>query len=110
MEAARVIAGHFEIVDVAGSGAMGVVHRAIDRRTNKAVAVKLLTRVSGENLARFEREATILSELSHPNIVRYLEHGVAAGAPYLVMEWLEGEDLLQRLKREPLSPAEAVAV
>jgi serine/threonine protein kinase len=61
--------------------------------------------------ARFAREVQLLSELSHPGIVRYIAHGVTpAGAPFLVMEWLDGEDLGHRLERAPLTIGESVAL
>src|SRR5262249_14650889 len=59
--------------------------------------------------ARFAREASVLAELSHPGIVRYVAHGVTpAEELYLVMEWLEGEDLLSRLLRIGLTLKESV--
>src|SRR5205814_2040266 len=58
---------------------------------------------------RFEQEAAILAELSHPAIVRYLAHGVTESAEhYIVMEWLDGEDLGVRLARQPLSVADSI--
>jgi eukaryotic-like serine/threonine-protein kinase len=64
------------------------------------VALKLL--VSGGD-KRFLREGRVLRELSDDAIVRYVAHGVtAAGRPWLALEWLEGEDLAERLEREPL--------
>jgi predicted ATPase len=111
MQQARVIADRFELGASIGSGAMGVVHRAADRLTGEAVAVKLLTAVGPEYTARFEREARILSQLTHPGIVRYVAHGVTSeGNPYIVMEWLDGEDLSKRLRRDSLIPEEAVAM
>jgi serine/threonine protein kinase len=83
------------------SGGMGMIFRARDRQTNRPVALKLMQReaTSGE-IERFMREARTLSELRHPGIVSYVAHGVTSeGQPYLVMEWLEGEDLSDRLRR-----------
>ena len=57
----------------------------------------------GADAARFQREANVLATLRHPGIVRYVAHGRAeSGEPYLAMEWLEGEDLAERLARGPL--------
>jgi hypothetical protein len=105
----RIIAGRFALEQAAGSGGMGVVHRARDTRTGRAVAVKLLHAAWGADGAeRFAREATLLAELRHPGIVEYLAHGGdEAGQPYLVMEWLEGEDLARRLSRGALSLPES---
>jgi tetratricopeptide (TPR) repeat protein len=103
-----VIADRFEILGPAARGGMGAVYRALDRLSSEQVAIKVLRAPSshasdGEGIGqveRFEREAKILAQLSHPGIVRYLAHGATpSGEPYLAMEWLEGETLSQRLKR-----------
>src|SRR5512134_1419042 len=90
---------------------MGAVFRAVDRDGGAAVALKVLA-PSGRDLGeRFEREARILAEIRHPAIVRYIAHGrLADGERYLVMEWLEGEDLSQRLLREGLTIAESLTL
>ncbi|MGJ8498453.1 protein kinase domain-containing protein, partial [Glaesserella parasuis] len=62
----------------------------------------------GADAERFAREALLLSELTHPAIVQYVAHGVAEGRHYLVMEWLEGTTLEERLGREPLSLTETL--
>lgn len=87
---------------------MGVVWRALDRQTGDAVALKLLR--PGSESERFLRESRLLAELDHPGIVRYVAHGSSDEGPYLVMEWLEGESLAQRLERAELSATEAVRV
>src|SRR5262249_18457112 len=104
------IAGRFVITSHAGSGGMGAVYRARDELTGHTVALKLLQRRDDADLAeRFAREAKVLSELHHPGIVAYLAHGeMETGAPYLAMEWLDGEDLAQRLSGGPLPIAEAL--
>ncbi len=88
---------------------MGAVYRALDRSTGELVAVKVLLegRTSGES--RFEREAQLLSEMRHPGLARYVAHGaMATGERYLVMEWLEGEDLSRRLQRSRLTIEESL--
>src|SRR5262245_143852 len=111
MRRGEVIAERFEIEQRVGSGGMGEVYRAIDRASEEAVAVKLLLNQEAASVARFMREAEVLAELAHPGIVRYVAHGVlASGAPYLVMEWLEGEDLAQRLFRSVLSVDETITM
>jgi predicted Ser/Thr protein kinase len=93
-----VVDGRFELLAPAGAGGMGIVYRARDRETGARVALKLV-RAEGDP-QRFEREARLLAGLSHPGIVRYVAHGrTAAGESYLAMEWLEGEDLAQHLRR-----------
>lgn len=86
---------------------MGTVYRARDTQTGKTVALKVLQVPPGEqsfNLTeRFAREAKLLSELQHPNIVSYLADGqTPEGLQYLAMEWLEGADLSQILTSGPL--------
>jgi hypothetical protein len=107
---APLIAERFELLQVAGSGGMGKVYRARDRATGEQAAVKVLHPYSIEQ-ARFEREGAILAGLHHPGIVRYLAHGrTLDDEHYIAMEWLEGEDLSQRLVRQPLSIAESVTL
>ncbi len=89
---------------------MSVVYRATDRLTGDLVALKLLRDVDGLDPERFVREALVLAELSHPAIVRYIAHGSLDGRPYLVMEWLVGEDLDQRLGRQGLTMTESVSL
>jgi serine/threonine protein kinase/tetratricopeptide (TPR) repeat protein len=104
-----IVNGRFEIERLAGSGGMGAVYRALDRSTGELVAVKVLLegRTSGES--RFEREAQLLSEMRHPGLARYVAHGaMASGERYLVMEWLEGEDLSWRLQRSRLTIEESL--
>src|SRR5688572_7069498 len=88
----------FAIVEAVGQGGMGTVFRARDLLRDEVVALKILSGRERAALQRFERERQLLQELSHPGIVRYIAHGVTTdGAPYLVMEWLDGEDLSRRL-------------
>jgi serine/threonine protein kinase len=105
VRAGDVIADRFELIELAGAGGMGEVWRARDRLEGVPVAVKMMSRISEDGRTRFLREAIVLSELRHPSIVKYVAHGVTPGQHlYLVMEWLEGEALSQRLKRSALSP------
>ena len=79
---------------------MSIVYRARDGETGTPCAVKVLARAEPRLLERFDREARLLAELRHPGIVRYVTHGVTPeGDRYLAMEWLEGEDLSERLSR-----------
>lgn len=95
-----------------GSGAMGEVYRALDQQTGEPVAIKLLHRkASREEQARFRREVQMLADLRHPGIVAYVDHGDwPDGRPYFAMEWLEGEDLGQLARRQPLGMSDAVEV
>jgi serine/threonine protein kinase len=98
-----VLEGAYRIVRLLGEGGMGAVYEAIQLRLNKRVAIKLMAcRLAANNdaLARFRREAEITSRLGHPNLVNVIDFGSSqAGEPYLVMEYLEGEDLEARLRR-----------
>src|ERR1043165_1385820 len=83
----------FQIEQSIGVGGMGEVFRARDAVSGETVAIKVLSVDSEHHADRFTREAELLSELSHPGIVRYIDHGTTQdGRPYLVMEWLEGGD------------------
>ncbi|HVG59990.1 MAG TPA: protein kinase [Hyalangium sp.] len=103
----KTIARRFVLEAEIGEGGMGTVYRGRDEETGAPVAVKLIAG-KAEQDPRFMREAHVLSNLNHPAIVRHIAHGVDEGLPYLVMEWLEGEDLGARLKRERLSLVESV--
>ena len=98
------VGGRFEILGEAGSGGMGTVFRARDVRAKREVAVKIVTGQTAEETARFAREAEILATIAHRSIVGYVAHGDG----YLVMEWVGGETLAQRLARLPLAGREAV--
>jgi tetratricopeptide (TPR) repeat protein len=107
----ELIADRFEIDRHVGSGGMGVVYRALDRKTAGVAAVKLVRAGDAQVTARFEREARALAELAHPNIVQYIAHGETPdGSLYLAMEWLDGEDLATRLQVARLSIADTIAL
>jgi serine/threonine protein kinase len=111
MQPGHVIADRFEVLRTAGSGGMGVVYRAHDRVTGGAVALKVLQGREQGPTDRFAQEVLVLSTIAHPNIVGYVNHGVTAdGAPYLVMPWLEGMDLQQRLAAGPLSIDDTITI
>ena len=103
------IAKRFSLEQIAGSGGMGTVYRAHDEWTGKPVALKLLNHADATDFERFEREATVLSELSHPGIVGYVAHGLTeSGTPYLAMQWLDGEDLTHYLSKHRLGVGEGL--
>src|SRR5881628_3953523 len=102
--------GPYEIQAPIGAGGMGEVYRARDTRLERTVAVKVLPShlsTSPEVRQRFEREAKTISQLSHPHICALYDVGNQDGTEYLVMEFLEGETLADRLGRGPL-PSEQV--
>ena len=113
LSSGTLIDQRFVIEATAGSGGMGTVYRGRDNQRHETVAIKLLNANlrRGDETERFAREVQILSELCHPGIVSYVAHGViGSGQPYLAMEWLQGEDLAQRLRRSPLSPQESLTL
>ncbi|HZF49701.1 MAG TPA: protein kinase [Polyangiaceae bacterium] len=105
----KVITRRFEVEEKIGSGGMSTVFRARDRETARTVALKVLRRGGMADAERFDREARVLADLTHPAIVRYVAHGETdEGDPYLAMEWLDGADLAEILgRRSRLGPSEA---
>ncbi len=89
--------GRYEIVAPISSGAMGAVYRAVDRQTGQDVAVKRLLDV--RHAARFEIEARLLASLSHPRVVKVIDHSSDEQGLYIVMELVHGTDLGAILKR-----------
>src|SRR5262245_26564980 len=94
--------GPYEIVQAAGAGGMGQVYRARDARLNRFVAIKVLPEhlsSDPELKGRFEREAQTLASLSHPHICPVFDVGRQDGVDYLVMEFLEGQTLADRIHK-----------
>jgi tetratricopeptide (TPR) repeat protein len=111
MERGAVVGLRFEVEGLARAGGMGSVFRARDRESGEWVALKIAHPEAMQHADRFAREATVLAELRHPGIVKYVAHGrTDAGEMFLAMEWLEGEDLQQRLARSGLALDESVAL
>ncbi|MEO5770168.1 MAG: serine/threonine-protein kinase [Polyangia bacterium] len=98
-----VLGGAYKITSLIGQGGMGAVYEGVQLRLERRVAIKLMARelsTNAEAIARFRREAEVTSQLGHPHIVQVFDFGEApTGEPYLVMEFLEGEDLEKRLAR-----------
>jgi serine/threonine protein kinase/tetratricopeptide (TPR) repeat protein len=99
-EPPQEIDGRFSLEGERIAGGMGTVYRGVDRTTGKTVAVKISSNSGAEFGDRFQQEANCLAEIAHPAIVRYIAHGkTARNEHYLVMEWLDGETLEDRLGR-----------
>ena len=97
--------GPYEILGTLGAGGMGEVYKAQDTRLDRTVAIKVLPEhlsASEEIKQRFDREAKVISSLSHPNICTLFDVGHDDGVDYLVMEHLEGESLQEKLEKGPL--------
>src|SRR5947209_18631723 len=104
--------GPYELLALAGAGGMGEVYRARDTRLDRVVAIKVLPEhlsSSGKFRERFEREARAISSLKHPNICTLYDVGHQDGIDYLVLEYLEGESLADRLHRGPLPMPQVLA-
>ena len=102
----------YRLMRLLGEGAMGAVYEATHARLAGRYAIKLLLlkpTVGSEAIALFAREARITSLLQHPNIVQVIDHNTTAdGTEYLVMEYLAGESLAQRLVRKGPLPLDIV--
>jgi predicted ATPase/tRNA A-37 threonylcarbamoyl transferase component Bud32 len=96
--------GHFRLIDIIGSGGMGVVYRAQDEQLQRRVAIKLLRArpfAEAEARARFLDEARAAAAVSHANVAAIYEVGEDAGRAYIAMELVEGQSLLARLVALP---------
>jgi serine/threonine protein kinase len=94
--------GPYEITGTAGKGGMGEVYRARDTRLDRTVAIKVLPAelsADSQRRQRFETEARVISKVSHPHICNLLDVGQLDGVDYLVMEYLEGETLQERIDK-----------
>ncbi|HLK04795.1 MAG TPA: protein kinase [Candidatus Acidoferrum sp.] len=105
--------GPYEIVAPLGAGGMGEVYRARDSRLERDVAIKVLpqgTLVDEAARHRFKREALALAKVNHPNIATVYDVGEQDGRDFLVMEYVAGETLAEKLKSGPLPAKEAIAL
>lgn len=105
--------GPYEIIEKAGAGGMGEVYKAQDTRLDRTVAIKILPEhISGmgDFKERFEREAKAISSLNHPNICILYDIGHEEDHDFIVMEYLEGETLSERLSRGPISYNEMLEI
>jgi serine/threonine-protein kinase len=102
--------GPYDILSPLGAGGFGEVYKARDTRLDRTVAIKILPSADPELKARFEREAKAIAALTHPHICTLYDVGHQDGTDYLVMEYLEGETLAQRLERGSIKIDEALKI
>jgi eukaryotic-like serine/threonine-protein kinase len=108
--------GRYRLEARIGSGGMSTVYRAFDEILERQVAVKLMNREiasDSDQLERFRREARAVAQLSHPHIVGVIDAGEDDGRPYIVLEYVEGETLKERIRRQgrlPITESVAYAI
>ena len=105
--------GRFRLEEQIGSGGMSTVYRAFDEVLERSVAIKVMHASiadDGVQLERFRREARTAAKMSHPHVVTVIDAGEDEGHPFIVLEYVEGETLKDRIRRcGPLPVPEAVA-
>src|SRR5947208_1706185 len=106
--------GEYEILNKIADGGMCPVYRARHRVTGRIVAVKVLPATTAKSavlVRRFEQEFRASRKLAHPNLVRALDFCDGESSPFLVMEYIEGESLGEKLERDgPLPEADAIRI
>lgn len=108
-----LFAERYELLELIGEGEHTLVYRARDLRLGRTVAIKLLRRdsVAPAGVAGLQAEARLAATLAHPNVVDVYDYGETDGLPYIVMEYVPGGNVRQRIdERGPLSPMQAIAV
>jgi hypothetical protein len=106
-----LVGGRFAIDQQVGAGGMGVVYRARDATTGGLVAIKVFAWRTATEVARAQREVQLLDQLRHPAIVGHIADGVTPdGQLYLVMDWIAGTTVADRLEAEGTTVAEAIAI
>lgn len=109
----RLLGGRYRVIRRLGEGGMGSVYEAEHVQLGRRVAIKLLHEHHTTSLdlrARFEREARMLSQLRHPNVVTITDFGIDDGKPFLVMDMLSGRDLASMMKAGRVAPERAIGI
>src|SRR5438552_11310232 len=105
--------GLYEITALVGKGGMGEVYRALDTKLKREVAIKILPEEFSrdpDRVSRFQREAEVLASLKHPNIAAIYDLEEAEGSRFLVLEFVEGETLAERIGRGPIPVDDALNI
>lgn len=112
LERGALLYNRYRILEILGQGGMGSIYRAVDDNLGVEVAVKENLFTTEEYARQFRREAIILASLKHPNLPRVSDHFVIDGqGQYLVMDYIEGEDLRERMDTMPVIPeSEAIVI
>lgn len=116
LAAESIFDGKYRIERVLGSGGVGIVYKALEIELNRPVAIKILKIWSDaldqdDSLRRFQREAKVLCQLLHPNILRVYRFGIEDSVPFLVMEYVKGESLKTLILRQgPLNYQLAIVI
>jgi serine/threonine protein kinase len=109
--AKALVLGPYVVVDLLGKGGMGYVYKAEHRRMRRVVALKVIAKTALKSAAavrRFEREVQAAARLEHPNIVTAFDAGEAAGIHYLVMQYVDGSNLSDVVKKQGPQPVDRV--
>ena len=112
LENGSLILQRYRIIEVLGQGGMGAIYRALDENLGVEVAIKENLFTTEDFARQFQREATILASLRHPNLPRVTDHFIIDGqGQYLVMDFIEGEDLHQRIEKQgTITETEAIQI
>jgi len=105
--------GTYEIVEALGAGGMGEAYRATDSRLKRDIAIKVLPdafSLDAESIARFQREAEVLASLNHPHIAAIYDLGSFEGSRFLILEFVEGDTLADRIARGAIPLNEALSI
>ncbi|HEX9044884.1 MAG TPA: protein kinase, partial [Candidatus Limnocylindrales bacterium] len=114
VEIGSLLGGRYRLIELLGQGGMATIYRGRDTQLGRDVAVKVLRPEYGRDkdfLARFQHEAQAVAQLNHPNVVSVHDIGEDPAGPFIVMEYVEGEDLASLLRRNgPLGARQAARI
>lgn len=102
-----IISDKYELLEELGRGRLGIVYRAVEKSDGAYIAIKILKQLNERDVQRFQREARAAKKLNHPNVVRVHDLGSTAdGAPYIVMELVDGTSLRRLIRQLGHLPAD----